>query len=258
MRFASLGSGSKGNATLIESDGACILLDCGFSRRTLLQRLGDLGVCVSDIQAICITHEHSDHVKGVQAIAENDGIKIYSSFGTARKMNWLEHPLWHCLKQGESTCLAGIEVKPYLVPHDAQEPFQYIFEKSGKKLGILSDLGFVTPHLLKAFKRCHGLQIEANHDPYMLRNGPYPISLQKRVEGNYGHLSNQQCADFVQHVYWSGLSKLTIGHISEKNNSQQLVKDVLSRAIPTESLEPQILDQSQVGDWQILVEQCTN
>lgn len=257
MKFASLGSGSQGNATLIGCEQGFILLDCGFSRRVLLQRLAVLDVCADELKAILVTHEHLDHVKGVQTIAESLSIPIYSSFGTARKMNWLKHPLWHCLHHEQWISLVGIEVQPFLVPHDAQEPFQYVFKSQGKKLGVLSDLGFITPHIVAAFKHCNGLQIEANHDPQMLRNGPYPASLQKRVASNYGHLNNQQCAQFISHIYWSGFQALNIGHISEKNNSQQLVKDVISRAIPKMSLKPQILTQSQPSDWQILTEKCT-
>lgn len=255
MRFASLGSGSQGNATLIGSEQGYILLDCGFSRRVLMQRLDILGVSAHEIKAVLVTHEHLDHVKGVRAVAENLSAPIYSSFGTARKMDWLEHPLWNCLYNEQMVNIAGIDIQPFLVPHDAQEPFQYVFKSQGKKLGILSDLGFITPYLVEAFKQCDGLQIEANHDPEMLRKGPYPVSLQKRVAGNYGHLSNEQCAQFIKHIYWSGLKSVSLGHISEKNNSQQLVKDVIFNAIP--SLEPQILTQSQPSDWQILTDKCT-
>lgn len=257
MRYASLGSGSQGNATLIDAGGGMILLDCGFSRRTLLQRLESLDVMADELCAIVVTHEHLDHVKGVQAVAQSLSIPIYSSFGTARKMNWLAHPLWHCLHHEQPIELGDILIKPYLVPHDAQEPLHYVFESKGKKLGVLSDLGFVTPHLLDAFQQCHGLQIEANHDVQMLKNGPYPISLQKRVASNYGHLNNQQCAQFVKKVCWSGLAKLSVGHISEKNNSQQLVNDVISEAVSNTNLKPQILTQSQPSDWQILMQPCT-
>lgn len=257
MRFVSLGSGSKGNATLIDNNQGLVLLDCGFSCRTLLQKLSALEVMANDLVAILITHEHADHIKGAQRLAEKFAIPLYSSFGTARKMQWLEHELWHCVQLEKTITLAGMQIKPYLVPHDAQEPFQYVFKSKHKKLGILTDLGYVTPHLMQAFKGCHGLQVEANHDPNMLKSGPYPVSLQQRVAGNYGHLSNQQCVDFIRHNYWSGLEQLSVGHISEQNNSHQLIKDLLAVSLPTDSVEPTILNQSASADWQTLTDTCT-
>ncbi len=257
MRFISLGSGSKGNATVIDNQQGLILLDCGFSRRTMLHKLSAVGALANDIVAILITHEHTDHIKGAQTLAEKLSVPIYSSFGTARKMQWLSHPLWQCLQPEQSIELAGMQIKPYLVPHDAQEPFQYVFTAEGKKLGVLSDLGYVTPHLIKAFRNCHGLQIEANYDPDMLKNGPYPISLQKRVSGKYGHLSNQQCMQFIQNSYWPGLQQLSLGHISEHNNSSQIIQELLVANLPDSNLQTHILSQAHACDWQTLTATCT-
>lgn len=250
MRYASLGSGSKGNATLIEHQQQYVMIDCGFNRKTLQQRLVQLQVGAEQVCAVLVTHEHGDHAKGVQALCEYLNIPFYASFGTARKMLWLHHPLWHCILPGKSVELAGLTVYPVVVPHDAQEPLQFVLSsKEGLKLGILSDLGSLTPHVLEHYQHCHALQIEANHDLHMLHSGPYPPSLRARVASDFGHLNNQQCAELVKYVQWPGLKRVSAGHISEKNNDPTLVRSILSPLLGCSPEEVHLLQQDQVSDW---------
>ncbi|MCH2039590.1 MAG: MBL fold metallo-hydrolase [Saccharospirillaceae bacterium] len=254
MRYASLGSGSRGNATVIEHQGECLLIDCGFSRKSTLQRMAQLELEPAQLRAVLVTHEHSDHAKGVQTLCDSLNIPFYASFGTARKMDWLQHGLWRCIRSEQPLELIGLEVTPVCVPHDAQEPLQYVMNSpQGMKLGILSDLGSLTPHIVEHYSGCHALQIEANHDPHLLQVGPYPPSLRVRVAGNYGHLSNQQCAELVARVQWSGLKRVSAGHISEKNNDRNLVRELLAPLLNCHPADVDLLEQDVVSDWYQLV-----
>lgn len=244
MKYISLGSGSRGNATLVLEQEQSLLIDCGFSRKVLLERLLQAGANPSHLQGVLVTHEHGDHVKGVQTLCEMLSIPFYASFGTARKMDWLEHPLWRCLYPDEAVIIGTLEAQPVIVPHDAAEPLQFVIENTqGKRLGVLSDLGSLTPHIISSYSHCQALQLEANHDPLMLQNGPYPPSLRARVASDYGHLSNQQCAKLIQQVRWHGLTSVTAGHISEKNNAPELVCAELSSVLDCSPHQVRLLEQ---------------
>lgn len=250
MRFRSLGSGSRGNATLVECNSQALLIDSGFARRTMLQRITDAGVEHSALKAAFVTHEHSDHAKGIQSLCEYLNIPFYASFGTARRMEWTGHSLWRCLVSDVPVDVADMQVTPVVVPHDAHEPLQFVIQSAeGRRLGILSDLGSLTPHVVNSYRECHALQVEANHDPLMLANGPYPPSLRARVAGAYGHLSNEQCADFIRRVKWPGLKHVSAGHISEKNNDRNLVAQVLAEAIGCPPQDVPLLSQDEMSDW---------
>lgn len=250
MRYTSLGSGSRGNATLVVEQEQALLIDCGFSRRSLLQRLELAGTDVSQLQAVLVTHEHGDHARGVVSVCEILGIPFYASFGTARVMQWTEHPLWRCIRSDEVITIGALAVLPVVVPHDAAEPLQFVVENSAeKRLGVLSDLGSLTPHLISAYQGCHALQVEANHDPDMLRNGPYPPALQARVAGNFGHLSNQQCAELIQRLQWDGLRHVSAGHISEKNNAPALVSQALCGVLGCSPGDVKLLQQDVMSGW---------
>ena len=250
MRYRSLGSGSRGNATLVEYQSSSLLIDCGFSRKVLLQRLAESGTSADSLKGVLVTHEHGDHAKGIVTLCDHLQIPFYTSFGTARKMRWLDHPRLQIIRSCEALDLGEMHVLPVVVPHDAHEPLQFVIEsRAGHKLGILSDLGSLTPHLVQAYQGCHALQVEANHDPVMLQNGPYPPSLKVRVAGDYGHLSNEQCADFIRRVRWPGLTQVTVGHISEKNNHPDLVANTLCGVLECQPDEVVLLEQDLVSDW---------
>ena len=250
MRYISLGSGSRGNATLVHCGAHAILIDSGFSRKVLLQRLAAAEIDLSVIRAAFVTHEHSDHAKGIPSFCEHLNIPFYASFGTARKMEWTAHPLWQCIGAGAAVQIGSLAVTPVVVPHDAHEPLQFVIENAqGLRLGILSDLGAVTPHIVGAYQGCHALQVEANHDPGMLETGPYPPVLRARVAGDYGHLSNAQCADFIARVRWPGLRFVTAGHISEKNNDRNLVRQILAPVLECHPDEVHLLEQDDLSGW---------
>ena len=223
MRFASLGSGSRGNATLIEAAGTRLLLDCGFSAREVERRLAELDVPAESLDAILVTHEHQDHIRGVGPLARRYSIPVWITHGTYNLGRCGALPDVRLIHSHQVPFTIGdIEIEPYPVPHDAREPVQYVFHTANAKLGILTDAGVVTPHIRKVLKACDALFLECNHDVEMLANGPYPYSLQQRVGGRLGHLSNHQAADLLQLLGHDRLKYLLAAHLSEKNNTPEM------------------------------------
>ncbi|MBU2885022.1 MBL fold metallo-hydrolase [Gilvimarinus agarilyticus] len=228
MRFASLGSGSQGNGTVIEWSHGALLLDCGFSMKEAEIRLAKLGCHPSDLTALVVTHEHSDHIKGVAALARRYKTPVYMTPGTYHSRDLGSIPHLHLIEAYREFTLAGLKIEPVPVPHDAREPAQFIFHANDICLGVLTDLGSISPHVEERYRNCDALLLEANHDPVMLASGPYPPSLKRRVGGAWGHLSNQQTAGFLQRVNTEKLQALVIAHISQKNNSLAAAQAALS------------------------------
>lgn len=231
MRFASLGSGSKGNGTLVASGDCCLLVDCGFTIRETERRMARLGVSPADLSAILVTHEHSDHLSGVAPLARKYQLPVYLTPGTLRARDIGTLPEVHLIEAHSPFVVAGIQVNPVAVPHDARESAQFVFRSGGGSLGLLTDLGTVTPHVEAHFTGCDALVLEANHDSQMLAQGPYPPFLKRRVGGAYGHLSNRQAAGFLQRVGCHRLQHLVVAHISEKNNTAELAREALAESV---------------------------
>ena len=228
MRFASLGSGSKGNGTLVQCDDQLILIDNGFTLKEVERRLARLGHSPEDLSAILVTHEHGDHIKGVGPLSRKYSIPVYMTGGTWNSRNIGEIDQLELIKGYQQFELGAVRILPIAVPHDAREPAQFILEFKGSKLGILTDLGSVSPHVEEFYSDCDALLLEANHDARMLATGPYPESLKRRVGGPWGHLSNDQAAGFLTRVERQKLQKLVVAHISLQNNTISQVETVLS------------------------------
>ncbi len=226
MWLASLGSGSKGNATLVRSEQGCILIDCGFSLKQFEKRLQNLALSGQDISAILVTHEHSDHASGVARVASKYAIPLCMTVGTARVLNIRDYRV---ISGGQGLQLLDLIIDVVTVPHDAAEPVQFVFRQKSqdRRLGILTDSGHISAHMLQAYDNLHGLLLEFNYDPEMLRDGPYPYSLKQRVAGNHGHLSNHQSIELLRQINTKQLDCLIAGHISQKNNSPELVASLL-------------------------------
>ena len=227
MRMAALGSGSRGNGLLVEHGQTCLLVDCGFSLRRTVQRLQALGREAADLSGILVTHEHSDHIKGVVALSLKFELPVYMTHGTARHPSLAGVERRQLIRGQHRFEIGDISVQPVTVPHDAREPCQYVFEAAGRRLGLLTDLGHVTPRIRQCYSGCDALFIESNHDEKMLAAGSYPASLKQRVGGKWGHLSNRQTREFLQSLSLERLQTLTVGHISEQNNSPALVAAAL-------------------------------
>ena len=250
MRFASLGSGSRGNATLIQAGETCLLLDCGFSVKELEKRCSQLQFDIRQIDAVLVTHEHSDHVKGLGALARKCGMTVWMTHGTWRNAHCGDIPDLQLFGSHTSGFTIGdIRVTPYAVPHDAREPVQYTFRYNQYKLGILTDAGSLTPHLVATLDGMDALLVECNHDLDMLRNGPYPPRLQARVGGDYGHLSNRQAGELLSMIDHSSLQHLVLGHISEKNNTPELALDAVLQHASTLQSRVAVLEQDGGSDW---------
>jgi phosphoribosyl 1,2-cyclic phosphodiesterase len=255
MRFATLGSGSRGNATLVEADGVRLLVDLGFSLRESERRLALLGVEPRGVQALLLTHEHADHGKGVAAFAVRHGVAVWTTPGTWRALGAPEVPVLRLISgHGGRVALdgmrvGGMQVLPYPVPHDAREPCQLVFESSGRRLGMLTDAGAVTPHMRDVLKDCDALILECNHDPDLLRQGPYPPVLQRRVGGGLGHLSNAQAADLLDGLPHAAIRTLLLAHISEKNNSPELVRAAIRGVGESLAERAWLAGQDAPGPW---------
>tara|TARA_B100000614_G_scaffold229792_1_gene222504 strand:- start:64479 stop:65252 length:774 start_codon:yes stop_codon:yes gene_type:complete len=253
LRLASLGSGSKGNGTLVRAGDTLVLVDCGFTLRETTQRLASLGLAPEDLSAVLITHEHGDHVRGAGALARKHGTPLYSTFGTARavsgKAAGFHGADWREVRPGRGFQLADLTVTPVTVPHDALEPCQYRFGWGGRELGVLTDLGSVTPHVVAAYQDCDALVLECNHEPDLLAAGPYPASLKRRVGGNLGHLSNQQAAALLAQCNLDRLQHLVLSHLSEQNNTPAHALDQVHRVMDIGQERIRVASQRHGFDW---------
>lgn len=232
IRFASLGSGSAGNALLVESGANCLMLDCGFGLRETAARLQGLGRTPADLSGILVTHEHGDHVAGVFRLARKHGLPV-----------WLTHGTWAACRESDagldlriidshaSFSVGDLEVQPFPVPHDAREPVQYVFSGAGCRLGVLTDIGEITPHVCGVLSGCDGLVLECNHDADLLANSSYPASLKRRIAGRLGHLENSMAAGLLARMDCSRLQCLVAAHLSERNNLPELATRALAEVL---------------------------
>lgn len=248
MRIASLGSGSRGNATLVQYRDTTLLVDNGFSLKQFTRRLERLEIELDAIDAVLLTHEHGDHSGGVERLCARHEIPLWTAVGTARAALSPDFE-YQRLVAGRAVTIGGIEIIPVTVPHDASEPLQFIFHQldNGKRLGILTDTGHITRHIVEAFSCLDALLLEFNYDVEMLASGPYPDMLKQRVGGNLGHLSNEQSLDLLRQIDTDNLNCLIAGHISEKNNRSAIV-DQLIRKIENVPV-PVLADQEAGFDW---------
>ena len=248
MRIASLGSGSRGNATLVQHGETTLLVDNGFSLKQFTRRLDRFDISPDSIDAVLLTHEHGDHSGGIERLCRNHGIPLWTAVGTARAALAADFE-YHRLVAGHAVTIGDIEVMPITVPHDASEPLQFIFRQldNGKRLGILTDTGHVTRHIVEAFSSLDALLLEFNYDPDMLATGPYPEMVKQRVGGDHGHLSNAQSIDLLRQIDTDKLVCLIAAHISEKNNTAAIV-DRLIRQLGGMPV-PVLANQNEGFDW---------
>lgn len=253
MRFCSLGSGSGGNATLVEASQGItstqVLIDCGFSQRELNRRLERAGSAASEIAAIFITHEHGDHIGCALGFAQRWRIPLWMSRGTWRAVGKkdFDPALLHFARDGETLALGDLELRPFAVPHDAEEPLQLRCGDGQRSLGVLTDVGSSAPPLLAALQGCDALLLECNHDEALLRSSSYPASLKRRILGSHGHLSNEAAAEILLHCQHAGLSRVVAAHLSAQNNRPELARAALQPVIHRAALE--VADQAEGTAW---------
>jgi phosphoribosyl 1,2-cyclic phosphodiesterase len=245
MGFASLGSGSRGNGTVVALGDKIFLIDCGFNLKQTEKRLARIGLSGGDLDAILISHEHADHIVGVAPLAHKYSIDVYASYGTLKYD--LRGAKCHPFDGDAVFEIGGVAINPVCVPHDAREPTQFVLSDDTETIGVLSDLGCITAHVVEQYSNCTHLLVEANHDRRLLAQGSYPPQLKRRVGADYGHLSNEQACQLLSQIGHPDLH-VVIGHVSEQNNCPDILREVLTPLHNTVA-HLQIATQSDGFDW---------
>ena len=253
MRFASLGSGSRGNALLVEAGGTRLLIDAGFGPREMLRRLERLGIAAAEVDAVMVTHEHSDHLGGAFTCARRFNWSLMMTHGTlaASRENRGE-ALITLIDSHGSFSIGDISVQAFPVPHDAREPVQFVLTDGAARLGVLTDAGHVTSHMVDMLAGCDALVLECNHDEALLKEGSYPPALKRRIGGPWGHLDNAAAAFLLSSVKSSNLRHIVAAHLSEENNSPALARAALAAVLGCEDDWIGIATQNEGFAWREL------
>ncbi len=250
MRFASLGSGSEGNALVVQAGATTVMVDCGFGISETVRRCDRLGLNPADISAIVITHEHSDHVGGAPRFARRFGIPVWLTFGTlaATESRWDG-----CTLRGfdshDAFVVGDIEVQPFPVPHDAREPAQMALTDGVRKLGVLTDVGETTLFIEQSLAECDALFLEANHCEDLLAGSAYPMSLKRRIAGRFGHLSNRASADLLSRLASPKLQRVVAAHLSRQNNRAELARAAFAQALGAADADVLVASQDEGLQW---------
>jgi phosphoribosyl 1,2-cyclic phosphodiesterase len=239
LRFASLGSGSRGNCLVVEAGEAPrvtrVLLDCGLNLTDTERRLARLGLEPSQIHGMLITHEHGDHAHGVFDFAAAHNIVVYLTYGTMLAMKAegrvIEGVRLVFVNGRQSEAIGGMQVIPFTVPHDAREPVQFVISDGSRRLGVLTDIGMPTAHVARTLSGLDALVLECNYDREMLWNGGYPRWLKQRIAGPFGHLDNEDSGRLLGALDCSKLKHIIGAHLSQQNNRPELARAVLARAL---------------------------
>lgn len=254
LRFRSLASGSSGNATLVETRSGTgvtrLLVDCGLGIRVLERRLAVAGLRCADIDALFITHEHSDHVGCARALALRERIPVWMSEGTWTARGALDYDgLLNIATDAGVIEFGHLQLRPFAVPHDAREPLQLSCTDGARRLGVLTDLGHAPPSVLASLHGCHALLLECNHEPDLLERSAYPPFLKRRVGGDHGHLANAQAADILQSLRHDGLTEVAAAHLSRKNNHPDLARAALSGVLGCQPADVRVADATEGTGW---------
>ncbi len=250
MRFAALGSGSRGNSWLVEAGRTRVLIDCGFGPRETSRRLQRLGVEPASIVAIAVTHDHSDHLGGAVACARRFGWDLYMTHGSAMaERRGLQAGEFSLIESHVAFHVGDLHLNPFTVPHDAREPVQFVVSDGDRRLGIVTDAGHVTPHMISALDVCDALVLECNHDRDLLQRGSYPRALKQRIAGRWGHLDNEAAAGLLAVIDRSRLNQLVAAHLSEENNRPELACAALATVLGCAPDWIAVANQDQGLDW---------
>ena len=238
-----LASGSSGNAALLATEKTRILIDAGLSMRELGKRLASVGEDIHNLDAILVTHEHSDHIAGLPVLARR--LKKPTPFFVTRltgpKIDWDESvPVLEPFQAGTSFQIGDIEVQSFSIPHDAVDPVGFCFEAQGVRIGIATDLGYIPESVKYHLRRANLLLLESNHDIEMLKVGPYPWSVKQRVMSRVGHLSNLLTSEYLTEELDPCTGHVILGHLSEANNHPEIAREAAERALEVRGLETRV------------------
>ena len=233
MNLFSVASGSSGNCIYVGNNDTNILVDAGLSGKKVIEGLSSFDINPEKLNGLLITHEHSDHVKGVGVLARKFNVPIYGTAETINAMlrgssiGRIKEELLHVIDPDQSFMINDIKVNPFAISHDASNPVGYTFEQDGKKVGLATDLGMYDDYIVNHLSGCNALLLEANHDIHMLQVGPYPYILKRRILGERGHLSNDNCGKLLCRIYHEGLKHVVLGHLSKDNNYPDLAYETV-------------------------------
>jgi phosphoribosyl 1,2-cyclic phosphodiesterase len=217
LKLCVLASGSSGNCTFIGTEKTRILIDAGLSARRTAERLAEIGESPEAINAICVSHEHGDHIAGIRVLQKNYGMPVYANAGTFEMIGG--DIKGARFTTGSPFSVGDFSIHPFPIPHDANDPVGFIFSAGSLKVGIATDIGMVTNALRERLRKCHVVVIEANHDETLLHEADRPWSLKQRIRGNQGHLSNRTAAALMAEIAGEGLEHLFLAHLSSDCNS---------------------------------------
>lgn len=246
MKVAVLASGSQGNAILVRSGTHAVLFDLGISLRKLKIRGSELGEDFSGLKAVFVSHEHIDHVRGLENFSLKTGLPVFATEGTLAAPVNRQLKNKQAIRCGEMIKVNGFEIQAFRVPHDASEPVGFIISDQEHRVAIATDLGCSNTLVLERLKGADLVVLESNHDPEMLKHGPYPWPLKQRILGKNGHLSNQDCAKLLAKIQRHGLKKAVLAHLSDKNNLPELAYQV-SREMVEERISVSLTSQKSSG-----------
>jgi phosphoribosyl 1,2-cyclic phosphodiesterase len=261
LRFTVLGSGSTGNATLVEaweslgegrSQVTRLLVDCGLTLRNLTQRLHARGLGLEQLNAVFITHEHSDHLGCLRSLRAKHRLPLITSWGTwqAAQRRWPELAEPDVVAKGSQAVAVGnLELRPFDVPHDATEPLQLTVSDGNRRLGVVTDLGSFNDGVVDALRSSHALVLETNHDEAMLASGPYPYFLRRRIAGDHGHLANAQSAQLLGQCMDLHLQRVVAAHLSQHNNTVELARQTLAGVLGTKPVDVDVADTVNGTPW---------
>ena len=234
--YTPLASGSKGNCIFLNTPQCKLLIDAGLSGRAITKKLNEINVDIHDIDAILVTHEHSDHIQGLRVLAFKHGIPVFANHETAKGIvnHFHDCPKFKIFSTGESFEYCGLQINPFSIQHDTLDPVAFTIKIDQLKIGFCTDLGFVTSMVRKNLLQCDYLYLEANHEPSMVHSSARPAVYKQRVLGRSGHLSNQACGELLTQIAHPNLKHVHLAHLSEECNSEEkslsTVRQILSDA----------------------------
>ena len=232
LKISILGSGSRGNAALVATARVRVLVDAGFSFRSLARRLAEIGESAEALDAVLISHEHSDHVCGLGTLARKIKTPVYMTGRTRGAIEWGEKkPHVETFEAGAKLAIGDLEIETFTIPHDAVDPVGFTFRQNGFKVGLATDLGYMTESIKRHLRGCDMLVLESNHDVEMLKVGPYPWFVKQRVMSRVGHLSNQAVSDFLASEFDHATRILVLAHLSGNNNHPEIARMFANQAL---------------------------
>ena len=228
--IASLNSGSSGNCYYVGNETEAVLIDAGISCREVEKRMSVLGLEIKNVKAIFISHEHTDHIKGVDRLAKKFNLPVYITPATRSNTRLVFRRIMVLpFNANESVAIGNLRVIPFIKKHDAADPYSFVVQGNGVNVGVITDIGIACEEVIRYFKICHACFLESNYDEKMLEEGSYPLRLKNRIRGGHGHLSNRQALElFLQHRPHF-MTHLFLSHLSENNNSPEIVSELFSK-----------------------------